>query len=408
MWVLLTAAVMLSFEAHREPLQNVERIASGFSACALTSIFVHRLIQSSIKQWKKNFDLSGSIEPATQHNLRVQNSGVVFAAMIVNLISAATNWIMFFFDTPILVDQLTGCQVYMVRWCEWVVLAFLMTFLIESVDSSSDGKDRVTTGLGLATAQGLCCLCGLLFPIVSSSVKDWVVMLVFAFANFFTLFPRLKEKIVSTKTARAKVKALRDASSVVSFEQYEDLERREYGLFLFRACVVAWSLYVLSFCLEALGLVPPHGMKSHFVVDCVVDLIAKLLYHCVIVDSYAELFDMNRAVSEARYATALTRRHEIEKLDVATTTAREVDKKASHFERHEVKNGLLASIDLLESLTDAQARRRSSTSRVVDVASHQEDEAENASLSELNNTLVEMLNTVISEVNMTRATMHVH
>jgi hypothetical protein len=138
-----------------------------------------------------------------------------------------------------------------------------------------------------------------------------------------------------------------------------------------------------------------------------VDLIAKLLYNCVIVDSYAALFDMNRAVSEARNATALARRHEIEKLDVATTTAREVDKKASHFERHEVKNGLLTSIGLLDSLTDAQARRKRSTSR-VDGASQQEDEAESSCLSELNNTLVEMLETVISEVNMTRATMHVH
>jgi hypothetical protein len=212
--------------------------------------------------------------------------------------------------------------------------------------------------------------------------------MVFAVVNFLMLFPRLKNKSASTKRARQKIQALCDAAIVVPFEQSEDLRRREFGLFLLRMCIMVWSLFVVSYFTEALGSYysVEFDPNFHFLADCVVDLTAKVLYISVITDAYAKLFDVSRAVSEAKDASILAQRHEIEKLDVATTTAREVDKKASRFSRHEVKNGILTSIGLLESLTDAQARK--------------EDEVANSCLVELNNTLVEMLNTVVSEVNM--------
>jgi hypothetical protein len=398
---------MLLFEADRKPLQNVEHVAAGLAACSLTAFSIHRLIQLSMEHRETKLDGSILSDDPAQHHLY---SGIIPVAMVVTFISSATNWIMFFFDTPILIDKMTGCKVYMIRWCAWTVLSFAATYLIESVDSSSNGKERIT-GLGLALTQGVSSFCGLLLPIVSSSAIVWTATILFAVATFLLLFLRLKEKMASTKTARANIKALRDAASVVSFEQYEDLGRREAGLFLLRMCGTIWSYFVLSYFAEALGsrypsysMVPPQqNLESsqeynpYFVADCVIDMTTKVLYVSVIIDSYAKLFSVNRAVSEANDATSLAERHETEKLDVATTTAREGNTKRSFFERHEVKNGLLASIGLLESLTDAQAHRTSSSSR-DGAAPEQKDEV--ASLSQLHTTLAEMLNTVISEVNM--------
>jgi len=94
---------------------------------------------------------------------------------------------------------------------------------------------------------------------------------------------------------------------------------------------------------------------------------------------------------------------------VAASTAREVDAKASHFSRNEVKNGLLDSIELLESLSNAHNKRgkiNPSKGQVFVVEPQEEDEDEGNEeerlasfwFTELDNKLAETLNTVVSEV----------
>ena len=50
------------------------------------------------------------------------------------LIAAATSWIFCFAKVPVLVDPFTGCRVHLLRWCEWSVLVFVMTFMTEVSD----------------------------------------------------------------------------------------------------------------------------------------------------------------------------------------------------------------------------------------------------------------------------------
>jgi len=61
-------------------------------------------------------------------------SGIVFAAIILQLIAMTTNAIMAFGSPPVLIDPITGSPVHLLRWSEWTPLAFAMTFLVEGSD----------------------------------------------------------------------------------------------------------------------------------------------------------------------------------------------------------------------------------------------------------------------------------
>jgi hypothetical protein len=62
-------------------------------------------------------------------------SGIIFAAIVVQLIALTTSALIAFGDKPpILVDSVTGARVHLLRWAEWSPAAFLMTFLVEGAD----------------------------------------------------------------------------------------------------------------------------------------------------------------------------------------------------------------------------------------------------------------------------------
>lgn len=58
-------------------------------------------------------------------------SGVIFAAIVVQLIALITNGIMAFGSAPVIIDPVTGARVSLLRWAEWTPLSFAMTFLVE-------------------------------------------------------------------------------------------------------------------------------------------------------------------------------------------------------------------------------------------------------------------------------------
>lgn len=58
-------------------------------------------------------------------------SGVVFAAVIIQLVALITNGIIAFGNAPGVIDQVTGARVSLLRWAEWIPLSFAMAFLVE-------------------------------------------------------------------------------------------------------------------------------------------------------------------------------------------------------------------------------------------------------------------------------------
>jgi hypothetical protein len=63
-------------------------------------------------------------------------SGIIFAAIVVQFIALTTSALIAFGNKPpIMVDNVTGARVHLLRWAEWIPVAFLMTFLVEAADA---------------------------------------------------------------------------------------------------------------------------------------------------------------------------------------------------------------------------------------------------------------------------------
>jgi hypothetical protein len=92
---------------------------------------------------------------------------------------------MFATEVPIVVDHMTGCRVHVLRWCEWTVTAFTMTFMVEAIDSQSSWIPAT-----LAATQGLSTAGGLIFPFVSTSPAAWWSVIIVSFLLFIALFQR--------------------------------------------------------------------------------------------------------------------------------------------------------------------------------------------------------------------------
>jgi hypothetical protein len=92
---------------------------------------------------------------------------------------------MFATEVPIVVDHMTGCRVHVLRWCEWSVLAFAMTFMVESIDSRIWWRPAI-----LGATQGLATACALLSPFVSTFPTVWWSVMVTAILLFSILFLR--------------------------------------------------------------------------------------------------------------------------------------------------------------------------------------------------------------------------
>jgi hypothetical protein len=132
------------------------------------------------------------------------------AMLATNAIACSSNLLMGFARTPILVDTITGTSEYMVRWCEWTTLAFLMTFAVEAV-SSRDVREPLT----LAVVMGASAGCGLVFPFCTSP-NSWGLWMMISFATYFALFPRYARRRRLYAEAVASCSSPSDVELIVS------------------------------------------------------------------------------------------------------------------------------------------------------------------------------------------------
>ena len=193
-WLGLVALVLQCYSGERAYLEGSEHLAAGFAACVLSASLVHRLVfclveMSVFPQFSSlaNTVLRG-VQGGPQGGAQSQptavsppaggrkkgallgpgrrvasreTSGVILAGFVVEGIAASTNWIMFLTKVPVVVDEVTGGRVHLLRWCEWTVLAFLMTYLCETIDARPSDS---LTPLLVAASQGFSTACGLVFP----------------------------------------------------------------------------------------------------------------------------------------------------------------------------------------------------------------------------------------------------
>ncbi|EOD13027.1 hypothetical protein EMIHUDRAFT_247181, partial [Emiliania huxleyi CCMP1516] len=278
----------------------------------------------------------------------------------VKLCAAATNLALYLLPTPFVVDAVTGRPNCMLRWGEWVVLAGLMTFVVDATDAT-----RLRTPLITATSQALSTLCGLLLPLAGGGAA-WAVTLVASFLLFSCIVLRLFER-------EARLRALSEQCKADSYQ----LAKARLAASLMRQCVGCWSLLVAVWCGDALARLL--GVASEvdvgFVADAAIDVLAKQLYASAIEEGATAApllhgLERGREAAErmdfvwrgAADVIVVSRRvrdglAQLEREATAAAVERQKDEEANRFSRHEVKNGVLAALSQLDSIS-AEMRRK--------------------------------------------------
>lgn len=129
----------------------------------------------------------------SKQRLCAQQQWLQRAVLTVKALAMLTNATLCVFDTPFVTDPVTGRPNCMLRWAEWTVLAFTLTFIVESVDSRDLRGPLLSAG-----SQGLSTLCGLLLPLCPS-VYVWVPLAALSFALWFFIFYRLWQRAAAVR-----------------------------------------------------------------------------------------------------------------------------------------------------------------------------------------------------------------
>jgi len=203
------------------------------------------------------------LQQATRRSLgaTLWTSRIVFT---VKLMAAFTNYCLYMWPTPFVVDSLTGRPNCMLRFSEWASVGFLMAFVVDGLDAT-----HLRGPLIFAVCQCLSSSFGACLAFVSSPWL-WGTLLAMAVTLFCTLFVRLYERH----------QLLRQLEHVLPPDAYPVL-RVQLALRLGYQCCFFWSLLVISWGSDAygrafLGYNPTTDWC--FIIDCVVDVTAKLLY----------------------------------------------------------------------------------------------------------------------------------
>ncbi|KAG7336802.1 hypothetical protein IV203_032363 [Nitzschia inconspicua] len=226
---------------------------------------------------------------------------LIWAALATQTIAIITNAQLAFCPTIVRIDAVTRSPVYLVRWCEWIPLAGLMTFLSEAValqkkgnktNQSSDYKAAIRNSV----AQSLSCLTGGLICAYCNSYIWWAFHMSISFATWAMIFPRVFTK----RQSFFKMKFLRNPIGVETDGSYRQLEFRDrlrFSYHLILTCSVVWTILVVLYCINAYiyRILPPdHPWKDKapaMIVDTFFDVLAKALYLRCIVEVHLAVFD---------------------------------------------------------------------------------------------------------------------
>mmetsp|Transcript_27517 Transcript_27517/g.98207 ORF Transcript_27517/g.98207 Transcript_27517/m.98207 type:complete len:726 (+) Transcript_27517:481-2658(+) len=213
--------------------------------------------------------------------------GVVWLAHCVNLVAACTLWLFYLVPVPVVWDPITHCRVHMLRWCEWTVLSFVMTFMTEVGDRSNPWS-----AVRLAAMGALSTSCGFLLPLARGP-REWGALMTLSCVLYVALFPRLWRRRASCVAAQKRREAARD--TLHHADAVDAASRVEMSYALLTCCCIIWTTFVIIYFFASVakwtGWDSREAPAWPFVCDVVVDLLSKLLYAAVIVDAHSALFD---------------------------------------------------------------------------------------------------------------------
>ena len=255
-------------------LEGWERTAPGV-ACAVLCV--------STLSWILPLLYRGGFRGRTRVRKSGQLSGILIGGLTVQTIALLTEWMMFAHPTPVMVDPVLGGRVYLLRWCEWTPLAFLMTFLTEATDVQGGGEGKPqqqeeegqekggasggssSSGGGggggwkslrvpvlHAACQGLSTLCGLLFPFCPTAAV-WYLAMAVSCALFVVIYFRLAYK-------RRMFRGMDRGTTVEDVEAYA---RGRLSLGLLWTCTVLWTVLVVAYFFYSLAPLLLEGVADN-------------------------------------------------------------------------------------------------------------------------------------------------
>lgn len=213
-------------------------------------------------------------------------AGVLTGTATVQMLAMVSISLMLFLPTPVMIDPMTGIRSHMVRWAEWAALAFLMTFLTESIDLPLQGGSTFTAWLHGA-AIGLSTLSGAVFPFCTTWIS-WISVFTTAWVLFCSLFIRVYQR-----TKRLAGMTLGD-----TIEKKEEYDRAKYSLKTITVCTAVWSALAVSWSavvLLAPRYAPPGSMfaSEHLVLitESIFEVISKIWYATLLIEVHNKVFD---------------------------------------------------------------------------------------------------------------------
>merc|ERR1719424_1529994 len=217
----------------------------------------------------------------------IGSKSVHLCVTLVHLIAACTNFILWYLPMPVVHNRFTGNPVYIMRWCEWTVLSFVMQFLIESVGRVPEKYSFRSCFLWAACMCGSTA-CGLFFPFMPNFFS-FAVLLFISCWLYFLIFPRL---FTLGKEAR---------------ESTDSRLRVAYQLQL--TCAFTWTLFVLVWFGNWIWAAFNPGSEASswpFYLEASIDVCAKVLYASAIEGLDQEKHETQRESQSKKVSELMT------------------------------------------------------------------------------------------------------
>lgn len=219
---------------------------------------------------------------------RQHMGGIVYASVVTQSVAIFTNLLLAFAPTVVVVDRVTGSRVFLLRWCEWIPLGGLMTFLSEGVGMPK--RSGLQRAVAVSLSQSLSCMGGIIFPFCPGP-WSWSFWMSVSLVAYLAMFERVHAKRNLYLAARAKTGS--------SFIDREHLDRVEFAYQLISVCTVVWTILVVVYFVNMLlhwHLPPTHALLQQewslaMLCDTCFDVLAKGIYMKLIVDVHFCVFD---------------------------------------------------------------------------------------------------------------------
>lgn len=298
-WILLLLISYLIV-----PSDCIIRYTGGERSAAMVFLSIHgtvAIIRHGPIFWSREHTT------ATTNKTRV--SGVLLGGMVTQAIASLTLVIFIFFPVPVLIDPILGSRVHFVRWCEWIPLSGFMTLQTECMDAPVFDGERLVQEwnrkIYVSWMQTLSTLCGLFFPFCHN-VWVWSFVMVISCVTYSAIIFRYYEK-------KRGYNPIKRGGSADEIELYD---RARMSLRLHGVCAFTWTLITINYFITSMGhmFVDERWALLHdpavtMYGECLMDLVAKVLYMSLIVDAHDAAFDegkrANRRLAELKHTMSV-------------------------------------------------------------------------------------------------------